>query len=187
MGPRRADARTEEHNSARTLRSNPSRCAGLGVVPLKSRPPAVDGPFMQRYRPILERVAAGVVLSLMFLLMASVFVPEPSLAHTDNGVRRGGTAESVEPIAPRNAIDAVTVESAHASLTPLGVLEAGPYRIQIMATEDGPRYTVRRTADDAVLGLLLTPWQVEERFPTLPLPNLDFSANVDNEDITSIR
>jgi hypothetical protein len=111
---------------------------------------------MKRFSPNVERIFAGVALTLGFLLMASVFAPDFTEARTP----RIPTVRAVNP---------------HTGLRSLGTIEGTKHTVMIMATVDGPRYSVYDRAGVKLLAPLLTAEEVETLYPDLPLRTMDFA------------
>jgi hypothetical protein len=118
----------------------------------------------------MERLIAGITLGIAFLVMASIIVPDPSVAH--DGAE--GEVEEVEGHPPETGFDMPSTDP-HEGLRSLGTLESNGYTVEVYATQVGTRYTVC-DSDGFELGTLLTAEQVERYYPELPLPTLDFSA-----------
>jgi len=115
-------------------------------------------------RPFLiQRLATFAALAVAFLIMASVFVPDRTRAASETEASVGALGPSIDP---------------HADLMSLGTLHAGPYTITIHASQRAPLYSVY-DRDGSELGVLLTPEQVETRFPDLPIRSMDFKAHPD--------
>ena len=121
-----------------------------------------DKAHMIRIPPTLQRLFAGIALCGAFLLMASVFVPDPS---------------SADPVLDPNAL--MHQSDPHAGLMSLGELTDDQYRVLIFAGPEGPVYTVSDAATGRTLGTLLTAEQVGDRFPDLPLPDMDFDTDTE--------
>jgi len=115
---------------------------------------------MQRIVPRINRLFVAAALIVAFVMMASIITPEPSPAMVPSVLPDVGVA-SVDP---------------HAGAALLGELEGPRYRVLMLATDDGPRYSVYATEDDAEMGVMMTAEQVSERFADLKLPEVDFSA-----------
>lgn len=126
---------------------------------------------MKRLPPIAERLLAAVGLALGFLFMASIFVPDWSLAE-------GEPARIARPADPRGQTlveqHAPSVDP-HEGLVSLGSIESEEYTIRIYGNADQPLYSIY-TTDGELLATLLTADRVAELFPELPLPNLEFDA-----------
>jgi hypothetical protein len=117
----------------------------------------------------MERVIAGITLTVAFLVMASVFVPERSEA---------GDGPHGSPDAADDHLDGVaeTSTAPHVGLPSLGSFTGRQYVVEVYATEVGPRYTVYDRLEGFELGVLLTTEQMQTFFPELLLPDTDFSA-----------
>ncbi len=107
----------------------------------------------------IERLLAGLALCGAFLLMASVFVPGQSSA--DPSINTQTITGQSDP---------------HAGLLSLGEIADANFRVNIFSGPEGPVYSVFEAQTGQVLGTLLTPEQVSERFPELPLPDMDFDT-----------
>jgi hypothetical protein len=124
----------------------------------------------------IERLVAGTILCLAFLVMASIIVPAPTQA----GAQRE-SAPGVEPLsamAPGPAGPPFSTDP-HDGLRALGTLERSGCMVTIFATTLGPRFTIRDLENGEELGTLLDAQQVHAAFPDLDLPRLDFSADED--------
>ena len=64
----------------------------------------------------------------------------------------------------------------HAGLMSLGEIADAHYRVLIFSGPEGPVYSVSDTQTGQTLGTLLTAEQVSERFPELPLPDMDYDT-----------
>ena len=115
---------------------------------------------MKRLPPIAERIIAAAALALGFLFMASIFVPDWTLAHEEPRSIAPPAADSTDP---------------HENLVPLGSMESDQYIIRIYGRTEQPLYTIY-TTDGQQLATLLTAEQVAELFPELPLPSVEFDA-----------
>ena len=107
----------------------------------------------------IKRSVAIAGLGVAFLVMASVFAPDRT---------RAGDAQST-PYGPST--------DPHEGLAALGSLEDDGYRVHIYATDDGPRYSIYDISTGRELGVLLKAEQVEELFPDLPVPSMDFATS----------
>ncbi len=104
-----------------------------------------------------RRFVAGVMFVGAFLVMASIFAPDRLQAQLE-GVP--DTAVLERPF--RYSSDFL------GAMTLLGELESSEHTVKFYATEDGPLYTVYDKSG-SMLAELLTPDQIADRFPTLPL------------------
>ncbi|MHC5005250.1 MAG: hypothetical protein ACYTJ0_19280 [Planctomycetota bacterium] len=120
--------------------------------------------------PTVERLIAGITLGIAFLVMASIIVPDPTEAHD------GDHAATIGPDASHGEGPDLPSTDPHEGLRSLGSLDCNGYRLDVYATQVGPRYTVCDPSGDE-LGVLLTAEQVQAYYPELPLPELDFSAS----------
>ena len=110
---------------------------------------------MARFSTTIERLLVIVSLTLAFLFMASVFVPNES---------RAGTARTADD--PGTSLPSV---DAHDGLSSLGEIKGLRHTVKIFATSDGPRYSIFDT-DGAEIGTLLSMRQVIRHFgDDLPL------------------
>jgi hypothetical protein len=111
-----------------------------------------DIDIMKFSRRIVRSALVGTALGVAFLFMASIFVPGRSQADSDAlpGVPDPLSAESME------------------AMEPLGRIEGKLYTVEVFATPSGPLFTVFDRHGNE-LAPLLTPAQVAERFPDLPL------------------
>lgn len=125
----------------------------------------------------MQRFLAGAALVAAFLVMASVFVPldtgaEPSGSPAVPSLPDDFHAERMDKPAARPSVDP------HADLRSIGSVEQASYIVYIYSTESGPRYTIYDREADEELAALLSAERVQELFPQLPLPEIDFSAPV---------
>ncbi len=102
-----------------------------------------------------RRFVASVMFVCAFLVMASIFAPDRLQAQLD--VVR-------QPV----VLDGPSRYSSNFAMTLLGQIESGEHTVKFYATEDGPLYTVYDKTG-YMLAELLTPDQIADRFPTLPL------------------
>ena len=102
-----------------------------------------------------RRFVAMVLFVGAFLVMASIFAPDQLQAQLD--VVR-------QPV----VLDGPSRYSSNFAMTLLGQIESGEHTVKFYATEDGPLYTVYDKTG-YMLAELLTPDQIADRFPTLPL------------------
>ena len=113
---------------------------------------------MKRLPPGLERLIAAVALGVAFLFMASVFVPDFIQAQ------------------PRER-PAAGSGNAHTGLRSLGSIEDDRYLVHIFSGPDAPLYSVFDRADGTELGVLMSAELAAERFPDLPIPDMDFGVD----------
>jgi hypothetical protein len=132
---------------------------------------------------LMERLIAGITLTIAFLVMASVFVPDQSQAGHDASQHQGTAGpESDDSAAEAAAPPGAAAESAtfstdpHAGLRSLGSLESSRYLVEIYSTELGPRYSVYERTSGKELAVLMDPEKIARHFPDLPLPAMDFSG-----------
>jgi hypothetical protein len=146
---------------------------GIGSISALSRPIAVNMKFIS---PPMQRLLAGLALIGAFLVMASVFVP------LDTGAEPLVPLTPFEPHipSPQSELDGSAPPwpsvDPHEGLRSLGSLEQGSYIVFIYATEGGPRYTVYERSNNQEIATLLSAERVQELFPELPLPSIDFSG-----------
>jgi len=132
----------------------------IGLSPAR---PLADNAAMGRFSVTIERLLVIVSLTLAFLFMASVFVPNES---------RAGNAQTVDdPGASLPSVDA------HAGLSSLGEIKGVRHTVNIFATSDGPRYTIFGP-DGMEIGTLLSMRQVIQHFDDLPLGEFQADAPV---------
>lgn len=115
-----------------------------------------------------ERIIAGFVLGVAFLVMASIIVPHDTQASESDRQAPARFARSA-PLAD-GSVDA------HAGLVEMGSIESSCYLVRIYGGGSQPLYTVFDIADGRELGTLLTVEQVESRFPDLPLSTIQFDG-----------
>ena len=104
-----------------------------------------------------RRFVASVLFVGAFLVMASIFAPDRLQAQLEVGP---------EPVRVERPSRYST--DFPGAMTLLGEIESGEHTVKFYATEDGPLYTVYDKSG-SMLAELLTPDQVADRFPTLPL------------------
>ncbi len=104
-----------------------------------------------------RRFVASVLFVCAFLVMASIFAPDRLQAQLD-GVPAPITVERPSRYSS-GFLGAMTL---------LGQIESGEHTVKFYATEDGPLYTVYDKSG-SMLAELLTPEQIADRFPALPL------------------
>ena len=133
----------------------------IGLSPAR---PLADNAAMARFSMTIERLLVIVSLSLAFLFMASVFVPNES---------RAGNAEIADDrgISPPSA-------DAHAGMYSMGEIKGLRQTVKIFATSEGPRYSIYDT-DGVEIGTLLSIRQVIQHFnDDLPLGEFQADAPV---------
>ncbi len=104
-----------------------------------------------------RRFVASVMFVCAFLVMASIFAPDRLQAQLDD------VPESVMVERPSRYSSGFL-----GAMTLLGEIESGEHTVKFYATEDGPLYTVYDKSG-RMLAELLTPDQIADRFPALPL------------------
>jgi hypothetical protein len=124
---------------------------------------------MKRPSPTIERLIVGGSLVLAFLVMASVFAPDWTQAEP-GGV---GTADDLPSTDP------------HADLICLGMIIDDTYEVRIFAGPSEPLYSVYDARSGAEFGVLMTADQVSERFPDLPIPEMDFDTETGGHRISA--
>jgi hypothetical protein len=118
---------------------------------------ADNGNMKNDPRSILARLAVAVSLGFGFMLMSSIFVPEPILA---GSAPNGLLGPSTDP---------------HAGLLSLGELTGRRHRVVIYQGRTAPLYSIYDERGEP-LATLLTEERVAELFPEIPLRATDFSA-----------
>lgn len=119
---------------------------------------------MARFSATIERLLVIVSLTLAFLFMASIFVPDES--------RAGNAQIADDPGTFGPSVDA------HGGLSSLGEIKGVRHTVKIFATSDGPRYTIFDT-DGVEIGTLLSMRQVIRHFgDDLPLGEFQADAPV---------
>jgi hypothetical protein len=121
---------------------------------------------MKRLPSSVKRIAAGSVLTVAFLFMASVFAPDLTLAYP----------EPVPLMDPTGFISNTVTSGSVNVPESLGVIESDRYLVEVFASPAGPRYSVIDRQNGAPLGLLMTADEVAEWFPDLPIPEMDFGV-----------
>jgi hypothetical protein len=122
----------------------------------------------------IERIVAGLVLGVAFLVMASIIVPhdtqatpsEHAVAQPD--AHRGAASNIARTTSDINSTDA------HEGLFEIGSIESTCYLVRIYTGEAQPLYTVIDITDGRELGTLLTAEEVETYFPDLPINTMEF-------------
>ncbi len=104
-----------------------------------------------------RRFIAPVLLVSAFLVMASIFAPDRLQAQLD------GVPAPIAVERPSRYSSAFL-----GAMTLLGEIESGEHTVKFYATEHGPLYTVYDKSG-RMLAELLTPDQIADLFPTLPL------------------
>ena len=112
---------------------------------------------VKRLSPRLERLIAAAALGVAFLFMASVFVPDFIQAQP---LGRPGAGPG----------------SIRTDLHSLGSIEDDRYIVHIFSGPDAPLYSVFDRADGTELGVLMSAELAAERFPDLPIPDMDFGV-----------
>ncbi|MCP3905385.1 MAG: hypothetical protein GY715_17290 [Planctomycetes bacterium] len=120
---------------------------------------------MKRPSPAVERLIFGTVLTLMFLLLASVFVPD--LGH----------AQHASPIPPDQPSIAAPSTDPHEGLPSLGTIEDDRFIVHIYGGASDPLYSVYDRLDGSELAVLLTAEQAQQQFPELPIVEMDFGTD----------
>ncbi len=119
---------------------------------------------MARFSTTIERLLVIVSLTLAFLFMASIFVPDES---------RAGNAQIADD--PATSLPSV---DAHDGLASLGEIKGVRHTVKIFATSEGPRYSIFGT-DGVEIGTLLSMRQVIQHFGAdLPLGEFQADAPV---------
>jgi hypothetical protein len=119
---------------------------------------------MARFSATIERLLVIVSLTLAFLFMASVFVPDQS---------RAGNAQIADD--PGTSLPSV---DAHDGLASLGEIKGVRHTVKIFATSQGPRYSIF-DIDGVEIGTLLSMRQVIQHFnDDLPLGEFQADAPV---------
>lgn len=140
-----------------------------------ARAPA-DKPDMKRISTRIERIVAGLVLGVAFLVMASIIVPADTQAtYTDHS--HSGPVNHAGGSAPVNRhSDNNTSHSAEptASLKEIGTIESSCYLVRIYAGDTQPLYTVIDLTDGSTLGSLMTAEDVDSSFPDLQIMETSF-------------
>ena len=103
-----------------------------------------------------QHLVATVALLAAFLVMASIFAPDQLTAGPELG-----------PVPVPIPSQQYSSEF-RANMSLLGEIESNDYRIKFYATANGPLYTVY-DKNGVELAELLTPRQIADRFPSLPL------------------
>lgn len=135
----------------------------------------------------MERLIATITLIIAFIVMASIFIPDRTVAgpsrsmhapHDDGEHAPAATSHDPAPaheIVHHDAFDSFSTDPHH-GLTSLGSIEDECYRVNIWVTDLGARYSVHEAVTGELLGTLLTAEQVAAQFPEFDLPTIDFSA-----------
>ena len=127
---------------------------------------------MQSSSPVLmERLIAGIALAIVFVLLGSVFVPKSSDAHHDD---HHDAAHGDAGHGQGHGHDLAHSTDPHEGLSSLGWLESRGYMVQIFGTGRGPHYSIYDAASGEELAVLITAERAAQRFPDLPLPDMEF-------------
>ena len=113
----------------------------------------------------MERLIAGICLTIAFVVMASVFNPGGSHAEDHHGATAAHS--HLDAALPPGSSDP------HLGLPSLGAVEDDGYRIEIYATDSGPRYTIIDLKRGLEVGTLLSIEQATDWFPDLHLPDMN--------------
>jgi hypothetical protein len=161
----------------------PNRSSRRADVPIRS---LMDS-LLEYGSPMLKRLTVLLVFAVAFLAMASVFSPERTKAG-GVGLNPVDGSEQQRMTTPREPHPTAASIDPHEGLRSLGSLESARYAIHIYATNSGPRYSIYERADQSTAkvagqgvegreaGVLLTADQVNQWFPEIQLPAMDFSA-----------
>ncbi len=101
-----------------------------------------------------QHLVATAALLVAFLVMASIFAPVQVTAVPGLGSVEGPSQQYSSEF--------------HGNMALLGEIESNDYRIKFYATARGPLYTVY-DKNGVELAELLTPRQIADQFPSLPL------------------
>ncbi len=101
-----------------------------------------------------QHLVATAALLVAFLVMASIFAPVQVTAVPALGPIAGPSQQYSSEF--------------HGNMALLGEIESNDYRIKFYATAKGPLYTVY-DKNGVELAELLTPRQIADQFPSLPL------------------
>ena len=113
---------------------------------------------------VLRRVVTTLAVGAVFIGLASIFVPDWTQAE----LQRFDAADEMDA--------AWMSTDPHVGLRSLGVMEGDRYRVEIWAGDQGPRFTIYEAGGTRAIATLLSADQVAERFPDLPLPQIDFDV-----------
>ena len=127
----------------------------------------------------IERVIAGLVLGVAFLVMASIIVPHDTQA-TPNGPSRTSRLNRDRysmPVytQPRDSFTASSINP-HEGLFEIGSIESDCYLVRIYSGASEPLYTVIDLYDGSELATLFSAEHVEAMFPDLPITTMDFGT-----------
>jgi len=130
---------------------------------------------MKQLSSRIERLVAGLVLGIAFLVMASIIVPKDTQA-TSNGHDPGHASEQASHAKPTRTEDIPSHGSIdpHVGLVELGVLESSCYLVRMYAGEQQPLYTIIDLTDGSELGTLMTAEEVDRWFPELNITTTSF-------------
>lgn len=111
----------------------------------------------------MERLIAALCFGFAFVVAASVIVPGGSHAEDDHNPLGAHVDEaSSHAHAPKE----------EHGLPSLGSIEDNTYRIEVFATEDGPRYTIIELETGHTEAELMSEEQVHQYYPDLQLPGM---------------
>ncbi|MHC4220698.1 MAG: hypothetical protein ACYSU7_19850 [Planctomycetota bacterium] len=111
---------------------------------------------MKVSRRVVRSGLIGTGLAVAFVFMASIIVPERSQAGADGGL------PDVPTVPDRMSAEAIE------AMTPMGRIEGNLYSVEVFGTPTGPLFNVFDRHGNE-LAALLTPAEVAEQFPDLPL------------------
>jgi len=126
----------------------------------------------------IERIVAGLVLGISFLVMASIIVPHSTQATSnDHAITHPDAIHHPAPTTAHTPSHDTSSTDPHEGLAMIGSIEGSCYLVRIYAGETQPLYTVTDLTDGRELGTLMTAEQTAARFPDLPVTTMDFSAD----------
>ena len=146
-----------------SCRTSGSESRSAGRIDLTRPLRLADKQTMKRAALLTQRLVVILAFGAAFVVMASIFVPGRTRAGDESDAARWPHRfNSTDP---------------HEGLLALGTLENGRHRVQIYATESGPRYSIYDAGNGEELGVLMTAEKVAKLFPELPLPSMDFGTS----------
>lgn len=122
-----------------------------------------------------RRIILMMILVTAFLVMASVFSPDRTRA---GGIESSNDSGLTGPdFSVVGGHDEAPSTNPHEGLRSLGSMQSNNFTVHIYSTQLGARYSVYDHSGSRLLGTLLTVEQVNQMFPELQLPGMDFSAS----------
>src|SRR5690606_7107464 len=136
-------------------------------------------------QPLIRRLIGSLGVIAAFLVMASVFTPDPTrafgppVAPPGSAANNTGNDPDAGPSPDNSGHHGFANHSSvdpHEGLPLLGSLENNQLIIKVYGTSVGPRYSICDAQSGDTLGELLTAEQAHLLVPELDLSTIDFSA-----------